>query len=404
MAPVVNIADLRALAKKRVPRVMFDYLDGGSFEEFTLRSNQADLERIRLRPRVLVDVSQRSLETEVFGQKLAMPLILGPVGSLGLLSRRGDIAAALAAERCGINSCLSTAAVSSIEEVAAARKTPFWYQLYMGKDREHAKRLVERAQAAGCTALVFTVDTQLYSPRERDVRNGYSLAPRLKTSVLLDIFTRWRWLADVPLGPRLKFGNMPGGQDGRATGNFTRIIKRSAGGLGGSLTWKDIDWVRSLWKGPLVIKGITSPEDAKLAVEHGADGVIVSNHGGRTCDWAPSTISALPGVVEAIGDRATVLMDGGIRRGNDVLKALALGAKACLVGRAYAYGIAAQGGEGAERAIRILEAEMMVALALLGRTSVRGLDESILDLTTVRRVPPLAAHAEVVAMHKEHAA
>ncbi len=401
MAAIVNVMDFRPIAERRLPRVLFDYLDGGSYDELTLRYNREDLQRIRFRPRVLVDVSKRSLETEVFGQKLAMPLILAPVGSLGLLSRLGDIAAARAAERCGINSCLSTASVSSMEEVAAQRKTPFWYQLYMGKDRDHAKNLVERAQAAGCSALVFTVDTQVYSPRERDVRHGYSLSPRLKAGAVLNMLTKLGWILDVPLGPPLKFGNMQGGREG---GNFSRIIRRAAGGLDASVSWKEVDWVRSMWKGPMLLKGIVSPEDARIAVEHGVDGVVVSNHGGRQLDSAPSSISALPAIADAVGDRATVLMDGGIRRGQDVLKALALGAKACLIGRAYAYGVAAMGEEGAERAIRMLEAEMMTTLALIGRNGVAEMDRSALDMSTVRVVPEAARGAPVRALHKEAAA
>jgi L-lactate dehydrogenase (cytochrome) len=383
VAAAVNVEDLRRLAKHRLPRVLFDYVDGGSYDELTLRANREDLQRIRLRPRVLVDVSQRSLATEVFGQPLAMPLILAPVGSLGLLARDGELAASRAAERCGVGQCLSTAAVRSIEEIAAARKTPFWFQLYMSKDREHGQRLIERAQAAGCSALVFTVDTQVYSARERDVRNGYSQSPRLKTPTIIDLLTKWGWIRDVLFGPPLRFGNMPGAKGG----NFSRIIRRPTGGLDASVCWKDFDWVRSLWKGPLVLKGIVSPADARIAVDRGAQGVVVSNHGGRQLDGTVSSISALPAIAEAIGQRATVLFDGGIRRGPDIIKALALGAKACLIGRAYAYATAALGEPGVEIALRTLEAEMLTTLGLLGRRSVHELDCSVLDMDTVRAVP-----------------
>jgi L-lactate dehydrogenase (cytochrome) len=373
MTPVC-IEDLRRLARKRLPRVLFEFIDGGSWDEITLRANRSDLDALRLLPRVLVDVSSRSLETTVFGQKLALPLILAPVGSCGTFARRGEEAAARAAERCGTTLCLSTASVCSIEEVRAVRRTPFWFQLYMGRDRDHARACVERAQAAGCSALVFTVDTPVGGVREKDVRNGYTVPPRLRAANVLDMLTRWRWMSDVLLGPPIRFGNFPGGRR-----NFLPIARQILRTQDLTVSWKEVDWLRSLWRGPLVIKGILTPEDARLAVHHGADGVVVSNHGGRQLDGAPSAIAALPGIVAAIGDHATVLFDGGIRRGQDVLKALALGARACLVGRAYVYGLSALGEAGVEQAIRILEAEMSAALALLGRRSLAELDPSVLQ-------------------------
>jgi L-lactate dehydrogenase (cytochrome) len=390
MTPV-NIEDLRTLSRRRLPRLIYDYMDGGSYDEITLRANRSDYERLKFRPRVLVDVSKRSLETTVFGERLAMPLVLGPVGSIGMLCRRGDIAAARAAERCGIQSTLSTVSVASIEEVRAARQKPFWMQLYLMPDQAHARTVVERAQAAECPVLLFTVDSQVYAARERDVRNGYSGVERVHFSSVVDMLCHPRWIFDVPLGPRIKFGNMPGGR-----GNFLRVLKRGGGGKEKNMTWQTVDWLRSIWKGKLVVKGILTPEDARLAVEHGADGVVVSNHGGRQLDGAPSTIAMLPWIADAIGGRATVLVDGGIRRGHDVLKAVALGADACLIGRAYAYGLGALGEAGAERAIRMLESDMMSTLALLGCNSVKELDASCLDGESVRQVTGMLPAARPV--------
>jgi L-lactate dehydrogenase (cytochrome) len=371
---IVNIEDLRKLARRRLPRVLFDFIDGGSWDEVTMRANRADLEALRFRPHALADVSKRSLAVNVLGTQLAFPAILAPVGSMGLFSRRGEEAAARAAERCGVTICLSTASICSIEEVAAARKTPYWFQLYMGKDRDQARSLVERAQAAGCSALVLTVDTVAGGRRERDVRNGYTVPPKVKLVNALDMLTRWQWMFDVLLGPPIRFGNFPGGRL-----NFLPIARQMMSPTDPSISWKDVDWLRSLWKGPLLIKGILNPDDARLALEHGAQGVVVSNHGGRQLDGAPSTISVLPSIVEAIGDRGTVIFDGGIRRGQDMLKAIALGAHACFIGRAPVYGLAAMGEAGVERALRILEAEMSTTLALLGRRNIAELDCSVLD-------------------------
>jgi L-lactate dehydrogenase (cytochrome) len=380
MTPI-NIEDLRQLAKKRLPRVLFDFIDGGAYDEITLRANVADLSRVRFRPRVLVDVSQRSLETTVLGQKLSLPVILAPVGSAGTFSRRGEEAAARAAERCGTTLCLSTASNCSIEDVARARNTPFMFQLYLSKDREHARELLDRAQSAGCFALALTVDTAVSAQRDRDARNGYVVPPRLVWGNVLDAMTRLRWMLDVPLGPAVTFGNFSGAAGSRS---FLPVARRMLRAQDTTIAWKEVEWLRSLWKGPLLLKGITAPEDAALALEHGCDGVVVSNHGGRQCDGAPSTISVLPAIASILKGRGTLLFDGGIRRGHDVLKALALGADACLVGRAWAYGLGAMGEAGVELALRILEAEMHSTLGLLGRARVADLDSTAVDTRDLR--------------------
>lgn len=380
MTPV-NIEDLRQLAKRRLPRVLFDFIDGGAYDEITLNANVADLARVRFRPKVLVDVSRRSLESTVLGQKLSLPIILAPVGSAGAFSRRGEEAAARAAARCGTTLCLSTASICSIEDVARASTTPIMFQLYLSRDRAHAQALVERAAAAGCFALMLTVDTAVSAQRDRDVRNGYVLPPRFVFGNAIDALTRLRWLLDVPLGPAVTFGNFPGASGSRS---FLPVARRMLHAQDTSISWKEVDWLRSLWKGPLLLKGITAPEDAALALAHGCDGVVVSNHGGRQCDGAPSTISVLPAIAAAMKGRGTILFDGGIRRGHDVLKAIALGADACLVGRAWAYGLGAMGEAGVELALRLLEGEMNSTLALLGRATLGELDSSAVDTRNVR--------------------
>jgi L-lactate dehydrogenase (cytochrome) len=364
MKHVVNIEDMRLAARRNLPRAVFDFLDGGALDELTLRANREDFHRLFFRPRILRDVSRRNLETDIFGTTYKLPLVLGPIGSLGLLARQGEQWVARAAQALGIPMCLSTASVCSIEEVRSASSQPFWFQLYVGKERDTAQGLIERAARAACPVLVFTVDQSTNSKRERDARNGLTFPMKITAANALDMLWHWRWMTSVLLGPPLDLGNYR--PPGARTRNVLTFPQRAAKTQDASKTWKEVDWVRSLWKGPLVIKGLLTPEDARRALDHGADGIVVSNHGGVILDGNPSTISALPGVVEAVAGRAKVFIDGGIRRGQDVLKAMALGADACFVGRAYAYGLAAGGGPGVERAIRILEAEMMATLGLIG--------------------------------------
>ncbi len=370
----INISDMRALARKRLPRLLYDYLDGGAYDERTLAANVDDFAELKFIWRILNDVSKVDLGTTIFGEALSMPVILGPVGSLGVLSRRGDIAAARAAEACGINSCLSTAAIASVEEVSAARTKPIWFQLYVMQEEGHYEDLIRRAKAAGCKVLVLTVDSGVPAQRERDVRHGYAYTARVKPANLLDMMTRLRWMLDVPMGPKLSFGSMPGGK-----GNFKRIMSKAGGGMiERGLTWSHLKTIRAMWDGPLVLKGVLSPQDARLAVAHGVDGIVVSNHGGRQLDGAVSSIKALGAVVDAVNDKAVVMMDGGIRRGHDIVKALAMGAKACLIGRGYAYGLAANGQAGVEASIEILRREMASTIAMLGHTGVGELGRECL--------------------------
>jgi isopentenyl diphosphate isomerase/L-lactate dehydrogenase-like FMN-dependent dehydrogenase len=373
---MANIEDLRQRARRRLPRVIFDFIDGGSQDEYSLRANRTDFQRLALLPRVLTDVSVRDQSTTVLGEKLASPLIIAPTGLAGLLCRDGEALEARAAAHSGIPYCLSMMSACSIEQVAQATAQPFWFQIYLLRDRAINVSLMERARAAGCCVLVFTVDTKAQGPRERDIRNGFTVPPRITLRNVLDVVRHPRWLANVALGPRITFGNLAGSLV--RSDDIISIARFAAEQYDPSVNWSDLAWCKSVWHGPIAVKGILTAEDARLAIEHGADAVIVSNHGGRQLDGAPSAISVLPMVAEACAGRAEVILDGGIRRGGDVLKALALGANACMAGRAFLYGLAADGESGVARAIEILRNEIDIDLALLGRGSVQELDRSAL--------------------------
>jgi L-lactate dehydrogenase (cytochrome) len=378
LAPA-SVEDYRELARRKLPRQIFDYIDGGAFAETSMKANRDDLRRIQLRQRVLRDVSVRNLSTTVLGQEIALPLILAPVGFAGMFAKRAEVQAARAAQRAGVPFCESTLSICSIEEVAKAVKSPPWFQLYVMKDRSYAEELMVRAAAAGCTTLILTVDLAVVGQRYRDVRNGISGTP-VKFSGLrrgLDIARHPRWVRDVALGGKpLTFGNLE---------QFLPLAKVPADFQGWiasqfdpSVTWDEIAWLRSHWKGKIALKGILDVDDAREAVSRGADAVIVSNHGGRQLDDVPSTISALPEIVKAVGDACDVLMDGGVRSGLDVVKALSLGAKACLVGRPWAFAAAARGETGVDDIFHIMREEMMVTLGLTGITDVKDLDSSVL--------------------------
>ena len=361
-----------------LPRALFDYIDGGAEDEVTLRDNQADFQRYRFQPRALVDVSRRDQSTTVFGIPIESPLILAPTGFTGMFWPRGEAVAARAAGRKGVIYTASTMSICSMEEIAEAATGPIFYQLYVWRDREVVRMLIERAKAAGYRALVVTVDTPVLGQRERDVRSGLVLPPRLTAMSVLDTLRRVSWLRDFLTHPRPTFGNFVGisGVSHDAISLATFTTRQFSASIG----WDDIEWYRSLWPGPIALKGIMSAEVAREAVERGVDAIIVSNHGGRQLDHAPSPISALPEIVDAVDGRAEVILDGGVRRGSDVVKAIALGARACMIGKAFNYGVAALGERGVELAIEILQKEIDRALALVGRPTLAALDRSAVRL------------------------
>lgn len=372
----LTVADLRAIACGKLPRSVFGYVDGGAHDERSLRANQDDFAQLRFAARVLVDVSQRSQACSVLGQQFTSPMILGPTGLAGVLWPDGDLAMARATAAAGVGYCQSTTSSSSIEQVAAVGRRDHWFQLYVQKDRGLTASLLERARLAGCPVLVVTVDMPLQGTRERDVRNGFTVPPRIGLDNVFDYARRLGWLWRMANGPRLGFGNL---EDAKAPKqSLTTLAAHIGEQFDASVSWKDLDWLRSQWSGKLVIKGILHPEDARLAVSQDVDAVIVSNHGGRQLDGAPSALAALPGVVEAVDGQIEVLMDGGIRRGSDIVKAMALGARACLIGRAGLYGLAAGGEVGVARAIGILQKEIDIAQALLGVADLRQIDHEAL--------------------------
>jgi len=376
---IVNIDDLRKVARRRLPRAIFDYVDGGAEDEYTMRANQADFRRYTFRPRVMVDVSQRNQATTVLGERVATPIILAPTGFTGMLWPRGEVVAARAAARKGAIFTVSTMSICSMEEVAEASSGPRWFQLYVWRDREIVRSLIERAKAAGYRVLVITVDTPVLGQRERDIRNGMVIPPRIGANNVLDTLRRVAWLKDFVRNPRITFGNFKDTlgvrHDPVSLASFTTKQFSPA------VSWDDLDWYRSVWSGPIAIKGIMSAEDARLAVEHGVEAIVVSNHGGRQCDYLPSAVEVLPEVVDAVGGQAEVILDGGIRRGSDVVKAIALGARACMIGKAFNYGVAAGGQAGAERALDILMAEIDRILALIGRPHLSDLDRGAIRAT-----------------------
>jgi L-lactate dehydrogenase (cytochrome) len=375
--PVVTcIEDLRSLAEKRVARAIFDYVDRGSYAEATLRANRADLELLTLRQRVGLDVDNRSTRSTMLGEQVTMPVALAPVGLTGLNWADGEILAARAAERFGVPFTLSTMSICSIEDVASAVTRPFWFQLYVMRDRGFSASLIERAKAAGCSALVLTLDLQIQGQRHRDLKNGLAVPPRLTFATALDIMTKPSWALNVLRGKRKSFGNLEGRiPDAKSLSTLSQWI---AGQFDPTLSWKDVEWVRKLWGGKLVLKGILDVEDAKIAAGSGADALVVSNHGGRQLDGAQSSIRALPAIADAVGDQLEVWLDGGIRSGQDVLKALALGARATLIGRAFVYGLGAQGEPGVALALELIRRELDVTMALCGLRDVRDASPALL--------------------------
>lgn len=371
------IDDLRKIAKRRVPRAFFDYADSGSYSEQTLRANRTDLEAIILKQRVLVDVSARDLTTTVLGKKLQAPMIHAPIGLLGMQHGDGEILAARAANEAGIPFTLSTMSIGSIEQVAEGTGKPFWFQLYVIKDRGFSKQLMDRAISAKVDTLVLTVDLQVLGQRHRDVHNGLTVPPQFKIKNVIDIATKPAWAWSVLWGKSKTFGNIAGHVPGMESVNS--LSGWTTQQFDPALNWKDLEWIRKYWPGKLVIKGILDIDDAKTAVKLGADAIVVSNHGGRQLDGTSSSISMLPRVSDAVGGDAEILFDGGIRTGADIVRALALGARACMVGRAFVWGLGAGGQEGVAKAIDILKKELSVTMALTGVGKVSDIDGRVIE-------------------------
>ena len=382
MPVITNIEDLRQLARKRVPRMFYDYADAGSWTESTYRANEADFQAIKLRQRVAVNLENRSTAAKMVGQPVAMPVALAPTGMTGMQHADGEILAARAAERFGVPFTLSTMSICSMEDVAAHTTKPFWFQLYVMRDRDFVERLIERARAAKCSALMLTLDLQILGQRHKDIRNGLSAPPRLTLRNIANMMSKPRWCRGMLGTKRRVFGNIVGHAKGVNT--MGDLAHWSNEQLDPSLNWGDVEWIKKRWGGPLILKGIQDVEDARLAVDTGADALIVSNHGGRQLDGAESSIRALPAVVDAVGSRIEVHMDGGIRSGQDVIKATALGAKGTYIGRAFLYGLGAMGEAGVTKCLELIHRELDLTMAFCGRTKITEVDRSIL-LDSARR-------------------
>jgi L-lactate dehydrogenase (cytochrome) len=378
MKHITCIEDLRLLHKRNVPKAFFDYADRGSYSEDTLRANHDDLQQIKFRQRILVDVSRRDLSTTILGEPSKLPLILAPVGLLGMQHGDGEIHACRAAQAAGIPFTQSTMSICSIEDIAASVDKPFWFQLYVMKDRGFIKALIERAIAAKCSALVLTVDLQVIGQRHQDIKNGMSVPPEWSLSKLIDFATKPSWVSGVLRGKRRTFGNLMGHLKG--TEDITALSSWINSQFDTTLNWKDVEWIRSIWPGKLILKGILDVEDAEIAAKSGAQALVVSNHGGRQLDGAPSSIEVLPEIVDAVGSQIEILFDGGIRSGQDVMRALALGAKSCMIGRAYAYGLGAGGQAGVAKAIDVIAKELETTMGLCGVNTIAEIDDHVLAI------------------------
>ena len=376
MPVITNIEDLRRLAKRRVPRMFYDYADSGSWTEGTYRANESDFAKIKLRQRVAVDIDRRSTATRMVGVDVAMPVAIAPTGLTGMQHADGEILAAKAAQAFGIPFTLSTMSICSIEDIAANTSKPFWFQLYVMRDRDFIERLIDRAKAAKCGALVLTLDLQILGQRHKDLKNGLSAPPKPTLANLINLATKPRWCLGMLGTKRRQFGNIVGHVKGVT--DMSRLSEWTSHQFDPSLDWSDVEWVKERWGGKLILKGIQDVEDARLAVNSGADALIVSNHGGRQLDGAPSSIEALPAIAAEVGSKIEVHMDGGIRSGQDVLKAVALGAKGTYIGRAMLYGLGALGEAGVTKALQIIHKELDLTMAFCGRTHVEQVDRSIL--------------------------
>lgn len=377
MKHITTIDDLREVHKRNVPKAFFDYVDRGSYSEDTLRANRDDLQKLKFRQRILVDISKRDLSTTILGEKASLPLICAPVGSTGMQYGDGEIHACRAAQAAGIPYTLSTMSINSIEDVAESVDKPFWFQLYVMKDRGFIKELIQRAIAAKCSALVLTVDLQVIGQRHQDIKNGLSVPPKIYSlKNMIDFASKPSWVMRTLRAKRRNFGNIAGFV--KDANDLESVSEWTATQFDTSLNWKDIEWIRSIWPGKLIVKGIHDVEDAREVLKTGAQALVVSNHGGRQLDGAPSSISVLPQVVQAVGSEIEVLFDGGIRSGQDVMRALALGAKSCMIGRAYIYGLGAYGEAGVTKALDIIAKELSVTMGLCGVNTIAEIDGHVL--------------------------
>ncbi|MEP1585438.1 MAG: alpha-hydroxy acid oxidase [Tateyamaria sp.] len=366
MPVITNIYDLKRIYKRRVPKMFYDYCESGSWTEQTFRENVTDYDQIRLRQRVAVDMTERSTASQMIGQDVSMPVALAPVGSTGMQHADGEILAAKAAEAFGVPFTLSTMSVCSIEDVAENTTKPFWFQLYAMKDKDYIKRVIQRAKDAKCSALVVTLDLQILGQRHKDIHNGLSIPIRPTMGNIANLATKWRWIAGMAQTKRHQFGNIVGHIDGIS--DMSSLSTWAAESFDPKLNWDDVKEIKKMWGGPLILKGILDAEDAKMALQVGADAIIVSNHGGRQLDGALSSIKALPAILDAVGDKVEVHIDGGIRSGQDVLKAVAMGAKGTYIGRAFIYGLGAMGQQGVTSALEVIKKELDTTMALCGET------------------------------------
>ncbi len=377
MSTPLTIADLKALAKRRVPKMFFDYADSGAWTQSTYDANESDFQKIKLRQRVLVDMTNRSLQTTMVGQTVSMPVALAPTGLTGMQHADGEMLAARAAEEFGVPFTLSTMSICSIEDVASVTTKPFWFQLYVMRDKDFVMNLINRAKAANCSALVLTADLQILGQRHKDLRNGLSAPPKFTPKHIYQMATRPMWCLRMAGTKRRSFGNIVG--HAKNVSDLSSLSSWTAEQFDPKLSWDDVAWIKKQWGGKLILKGILDVEDAKAAADTGADAIVVSNHGGRQLDGAPSSISMLPRIVDAVGDKIEVHLDSGIRSGQDVLKAVALGAKGTYIGRPFLYGLGAMGKEGVTLALSILRKEMDVTMALCGKRDINDVDRSIIS-------------------------
>ena len=376
MPVITHIEDLRVLAEKRVPRMFYDYADSGSYTEATYRANESDFQKIKLRQRVAVDMENRSIRTTMAGIETAMPVAIAPTGLTGMQHADGEILGALAAKKFGIPFTLSTMSICSIEDIAAATQAPFWFQLYWMRDRDFMERLMDRAKAANCSALMLTLDLQVLGQRHKDLKNGMTAPPKPTLANILNLMTKPRWCLGMAGTRRHSFGNLVGHAKG--VSDMSSLSAWTKEQFDPKLDWNDVEWIKKRWGGKLILKGIMDEEDARLAAASGADAMIVSNHGGRQLDGAPSSIAALPAIAQAVGSTIEVWMDGGIRSGQDVLKAVALGARGTLIGRSFLYGLGAMGEAGVTKALEIIAKELDVTMGFCGHTDIRRVDRSVL--------------------------